>query len=363
MTPFAALRRSVAASPRRTDAVLAGLLAAVSLAQVLVFPITSRPAGVVIALGCTLPIAFRRAHPLGAALVGIAPWVYPTEDGYLIFGYVAVFLLFYSLAVQVDDLRVVIAVPLLALALSVIALIRNEEDTGEWLSVLFALFVPIAVGRLVRHVRAQSQQVAVAEERARIARELHDVVAHGVSVIAVQADAAEAALQQDPARAEAPLRTIRGTATGALGEMRRMLDVLRPGDEGTEHAPQPGLAQLPALLEHARAAGLHVELRMHGEPRALPPSLDLTAYRIVQEALTNVRKHAPGSPASVQVTWGPEELSLAIRDRGPGRSNGTDAGGHGLVGMEERVRIHGGRLHTGTAPGGGFEVVVGLPVP
>ena len=188
------------------------------------------------------------------------------------------------------------------------------------------------------------------------------VVAHGVSVIAVQA-AAEAALQSDPARAEAPLRTIRGTATGALGEMRRMLDVLRPGDDGSEHAPQPGLAQLPLLLEHARAAGVDVEVRVQGTPRELPPSLDLTAYRIVQEALTNARKHAPGAPASVDVTWGKEQLELAIRDSGPGPANGAEPGGHGLVGMEERVRIHGGRLRTGAAPGGGFEVVVGLPVP
>jgi signal transduction histidine kinase len=343
--------------------VLAGVLAAISLVQVLVFPITSRPAGVAIALVSTLPVAFRRPHPLAAALVGISPWLFPTEDGYLVVGYVTIFLLFYSLAVQVDDLRPVIAVPVLAFGLSAAVLLRNDEGIGEWLSVLSAVTVPIAVGRFVRREREHARHVAVAEERARIARELHDVVAHGVSVIAVQADAAEAALQQDPARAEAPLRTIRGTATGALGEMRRMLDVLRPGDEGTEHAPQPGLAQLPALLEHARAAGVYVELRVQGEPRDLPPSLDLTAYRIVQEALTNARKHAPGSPASVQVTWGPEELTLEIRDRGPGRSNGADSGGHGLVGMEERVRIHGGRLHTGTAPGGGFEVVVALPVP
>jgi signal transduction histidine kinase len=343
--------------------VLAGLLAAVSLAQVLIFPITARPAGVAIALVSTLPIAFRRPHPIAAALVGLSPWLFPTEDGYLIVGYVTIFLLFYSLAVQVDDLRPVVAVPLLAFGLSAVVLVRNEEAIGEWLGVLFAVSVPIAVGRLVRRERARTHQVAVAEERARIARELHDVVAHGVSVIAVQADAAEAALQHDPARAEAPLRTIRGTATGALGEMRRMLDVLRPGDEGTEHAPQPGLAQLPALLEHARAAGLHVGAARAGNARPLPPSLDLTAYRIVQEALTNVRKHAPGSPATAQVTWGREELSLEIRDRGPGRSNGTDSGGHGLVGMEERVRIHGGRLRTGAAPGGGFEVVVTLPVP
>jgi signal transduction histidine kinase len=316
----------------------------------------------VIALVSTLPVAFRRPYPLAAALVGISPWLFPTEDGYLVVGYVAIFLLFYSLAVQVDDLRPVIAVPVLAFGLSVVALLGNDEGIGEWLGTLFAVSVPIAVGRLVRREREHAQRMAVAEERARIARELHDVVAHGVSVIAVQADAAEAALASDPARAEAPLRTIRGTATGALGEMRRMLDVLRPGDEGSEHAPQPGLAQLPALLDHARAAGLHVELRVLGTPRELPPSLDLSAYRIVQEALTNVRKHAPGSPAGVDVTWSEEELELAIRDRGPGPANGTESGGHGLVGMEERVRIHGGRLRTGAAPGGGFEVVVALPV-
>jgi signal transduction histidine kinase len=144
--------------------------------------------------------------------------------------------------------------------------------------------------------------------------------------------------------------------------MRRMLGVLRAGDEGSEHGPQPGLAQLPRLLEHAEAAGIPVEVQVEGEPRPLPASLDLTAYRIVQEALTNVRRHAPGAPTSVRIDWSPAALGLAIRDRGPG-ANGADAGGHGLVGMQERVRIHGGHLRTGAAPGGGFEVVVELPLP
>ena len=224
------------------------------------------------------------------------------------------------------------------------------------------MIAPCAVGRLVRRERATARRMAVAEERARIARELHDVVAHGVSVIAVQADAAEAALEHDPARAGAPLRTIRGSAHDALGEMRRMLGVLRAGDEGSEHSPQPGLAQLPALVEHAQAAGVPVALEVEGEPRPLPASLDLTAYRIVQEALTNVRKHAPGAPTTVRVGWAVGELRLAIRDQGPG-ANGADPGGHGLVGMQERVRIHGGRLRTGSGPDGGFEVFVALPLP
>src|SRR5918992_6395167 len=148
------------------------------------------------------------------------------------------------------------------MAVSVVSLTVNGEVAGEWIGGFTAVLAPAAVGRLVRRERERTQRIAVAEERARIARELHDVVAHGVSVIAVQADAAEAALEQDPERAAQPLRAIRGSAHDALGEMRRMLGVLREQDEGSEHGPQPGLAQLPELLEHARAGGLPVELRV-----------------------------------------------------------------------------------------------------
>ena len=340
---------------------LALAFATVSVAQVLIFPIAPRGIGVVFALVTTLPIAFRHTHPVAATLVSFLPWAYPT-DGYLVLGYVIVLLMLYAVAVQVDDLRVVVAVAAFGLAVGIVGLIQNDEGIGEWLSTILALTTPVAVGRLVRRERERAHQIAVAEERARIARELHDVVAHGVSVIAVQADAAEAALEHDPARAGEPLRTIRGSAHDALGEMRRMLGVLRAGDEGFEHSPQPGLAQLPALVEHAQAAGLPVALEVEGSPRALPASLDLTAYRIVQEALTNVRKHAPGAPTTVRVGWSAASLQLVIRDGGPG-ANGADPAGHGLVGMQERVRIHGGRLRTGSAAGDGFEVVAELPLP
>jgi signal transduction histidine kinase len=348
------------ATDRRTDAVVAAVLASISIAQVLLFPIAPRAVGVAIALCSTVPIAFRRPHPVAATLVGLIPWAIPT-DGYLIVGYVAVILLFYMLAVEVDDMRVVVGVAALALALSVTTLIQLEEGIAEYLSSFLAVIAPVAVGRLVRRERDRTHRMAVAEERARIARELHDVVAHGVSVIAVQADAAEAALQQDPARAAEPLRTIRGSAHDALGEMRRMLGVLREGDEGPEHGPQPGLARLPELVDHARAGGVLVEFEVEGEPRGLPASLDLTAYRIVQEALTNVRKHAAGAPATVRLAWSPAQLELTIRDAGPGPNGSED--GHGLVGMQERVRIHGGRLHTGALADGGFEVIVQLPLP
>jgi signal transduction histidine kinase len=335
---------------RRIDAVVAAALAAVSLVQVLAFPIAPRPVGVLIALLSTLPIAFRHTHPVRALVVGTAPWLIPT-DGYLIVGYVAVFLLLYSFAVQVDDVRLVALAPLVLFGISIWPLLREDEPIGEWLGTVLAVTVPVAVGRFVRRERERTRQMSVAEERARIARELHDVVAHGVSVIAVQADAAEAALEHDPARAATPLRSIRGSAHDALAEMRRMVGVL---GETHERGPQPGLAQLPALITD------NVAFELVGEPVPVPASLDLTAYRIVQEALTNVRKHAGAAPTTVRLEWRPGELAIAVRDHGPGPNGHGD--GHGLVGMRERVRIHGGRLHTGPAAGGGFEVIAELPL-
>src|SRR3954454_19299667 len=343
-----------ALASRRTDAVVAAALAAVSVAQVLIFPIAPRAIGVAIALVSTVPIAFRRAHPVAAGLVGTSLWGY-TSDGYLVLGYVAGFLLLYSLAVEVDDWRVIVAVVAFALAMSVTSLVWNGDGIGDWLGAFTATIAPVFVGRLVRRERERTRQMSVAEERARIARELHDVVAHGVSVIAVQADAAEAALAHEPERAARPLQTIRGSARDALAEMRRMVGVL---GETHERGPQPGLAQLPELIEQAEVP---VAFELEGEPVAVPASLDLTAYRIVQEALTNVRKHAGGAPTTVRIAWRPGTLELSVRDHGPGPNGHGD--GHGLVGMRERVRIHGGRLKAGPVAGGGFEVLAELPLP
>ena len=340
-----------ALASRRTDAVVAAVLAAASLVQVLAFPIAPRGVGGLIALSATVPVAFRRTHPVAALIVGTAWWAYPT-DGYLAVGYVASFLLLYSFAVAISDLRIVLAAPVVLFALSVAVLVRNDEPIGEWLGSILAVSAPVAVGRFVRREREHTHQAAVSEERARIARELHDVVAHGVSVIAVQADAAEAALEHDPARAATPLRSIRGSAHDALAEMRRMVGVL---GETHERGPQPGLAQLPALIAESGAT-----LEITGEPVAVPASLDLAAYRIVQEALTNVRKHAGSAPATVRVSWREDVLQIDVRDHGTGPNGHGE--GHGLVGMRERVRIHGGHVRTGPAAGGGFEVHAELPL-
>src|SRR3954462_2801041 len=265
-----------ALATRRIDAVVAAALAAVSVAQVLIFPIAPWPVGIVIALASTVPIAFRHNHPVRALVVGTAPWLIPT-DGYLVVGYVAAFLLLYSFAVQVHDLRLVLIAPVVLFGVSIWPLLRDDEPIGEWLGEILAVTGPGAVRRFVPRERERTRQMSVAEERARIARELHDVVAHGVSVIAVQADAAEAALAHDPERAAGPLQTIRGSARDALAEMRRMGGVL---GETHERGPQPGLAQLPELIEQAEVP---VAFELEGEPVAVPASLDLTAYRIVQE--------------------------------------------------------------------------------
>jgi signal transduction histidine kinase len=203
---------------------------------------------------------------------------------------------------------------------------------------------------------------AAMEERARIARELHDVVAHHVSMVAVQAETARLTTPGMPPQGQERLAAIGDTARDALTEMRRLLGVLRsdaPGD--AERAPQPGLDRLAELLDDARNAGTSVRLVVHGHVVALPPGIDLTAYRIVQEALTNARRHAPGAAVEVEVAFGDDVLQVRVRDEGPGSAD-SDPDGHGLLGMRERAAMVGGTLRAGSAPGGGFVVEADLPI-
>ncbi len=214
---------------------------------------------------------------------------------------------------------------------------------------------------LLEREREEQARAAVAAERARIARDLHDVIAHSVSVMTVQAGAARLLLDEEPERAREPLLAVEETGRQALAEMRRLFGIVRGNEGEAALAPQPSLAHLDALLEQARKAGLPVEVTVEGERRVLPPGVDLAAYRIVQEALTNARKHARPARAQVAIRYERDALELEITNDGRARRNG-EGPGHGLVGMRERVALYGGELEAAPSAEGGYAVRARLPV-
>ena len=209
--------------------------------------------------------------------------------------------------------------------------------------------------------QAAAARIAVAEERTRIARELHDIVAHAVSVMVLQVGAVRHKLPDERERDREALAGVERTGRAALGEMRRLLGAMRQEADDVELGPQPGLASIDSLLEASRLAGLTVELQVQGDPVTLPPPLDLSAYRIVQEGLTNTLKHAHARHAEVFVSYAPEALAIEVRDDGDGGAGG-DGLGHGLVGIRERVKIYGGEMSAGAASGGGYVLSARIPL-
>ncbi len=209
--------------------------------------------------------------------------------------------------------------------------------------------------------REERARVAVAEERARIARELHDVVAPSVSVIVVQAQATQRLIDGEQYEVRQALGSIETSGRQALVELRRMLGILRRSGEEPALSPQPGLRHLDALIEQFRESGLPVELSVEGEAKPLSPGMDLTSYRIVQEALTNTLKHAGPARAWVAVRYQGEEVELEVIDDGAGTGQGGGSG-HGLIGMHERVGLYGGTLKSGKREGGGYFVRARLPL-
>jgi signal transduction histidine kinase len=215
--------------------------------------------------------------------------------------------------------------------------------------------------RLERERDAQAR-IAAAAERARIARELHDVIAHNVSVMVVQADGASYALRSEPDRTAQALAAISQTGRQALAEMRRLLGILRSDDQQADLAPVPGLDQLRELLDQARRAGMSVSFTLEGAARPLPEGAELAAYRVVQESLTNTRKHGGlAAAAAVTLRYEPDALLLQVTDDGLGAAAGGDGPGHGLTGMRERIEMYGGTVQAGPLPGGGYQVTARLP--
>jgi signal transduction histidine kinase len=215
----------------------------------------------------------------------------------------------------------------------------------------------------LEHEREAKAAQAVLEERARIARELHDVIAHSVSVMVIQASVERRTLPVDQVSTREVLGEVERAGREVLAELRRLLGVMRaPGRSGSL-APQPGLEALDALIQESHKAGQAVEVHVEGDARPLSAGIDLAAYRIVQEALTNARRHAPGARADVMLRWQPRELAIEIVDDGPGPAADSNGSGHGLVGMRERATLYGGRVDTGRAGNaGGFQVRAWLPL-
>ncbi|MFJ6720206.1 sensor histidine kinase [Streptomyces sp. NPDC091259] len=251
-------------------------------------------------------------------------------------------------------------------------------NTGTARELLFTLFVSVAayaLGRLqytrqayTRAVEARAAELeranrieaeqAAARERARIAREMHDILSHAVSIMIVQAEAGPVAVRRAPERAEAAFDAIAGTGREAMAQLRSMLGVLRTEDSAPRR-PQPGVEELAGLLERVRGSGLEVSYERTGEVRALPAALEATVHRVVQEALTNVVKHARASRAAVRLDYGPRSLTVSVTD--DGRGPGAPSGGHGLIGIRERAAAHGGTAECGRGPGErGFRVRVTL---
>jgi signal transduction histidine kinase len=381
-------------TPRRSDRLIAAGLAVAACVEVAF----ERPEGPLVlnllaALGYTLPLAYRRTHPLpalvaifSAALV-MAWWLTPMQR--LFVPLLVVLVAAYSAGHELTRGRAWASLAVLCGGmLGVIASMPQRGPDDFFFPTMFMIVAWLS-GRLVRsrtsltealHEAAaraaedhdDSLRQAAAEERRRIAREMHDLVAHSMSVMVVQAGGARRILDRDPARALEAAAQIERTGREALAEMRQLLGMLHPGEEPRTLAPQPTLAELNGLIARARAAGLPTVLFEHGPRRPLPAGLDLAAYRIVQEALTNAIKHAGGAATEVTVTWSRTELVLDIRDHGERSGDGRSArgsgastareGGHGLVGMRERVRLYGGELETGRPRGGGWRVRATLPL-
>ncbi|MEV1071128.1 sensor histidine kinase [Micromonospora parva] len=333
-----------------------------------------------IAVAALALLARRRAPVATLAVVTVA------TSTYLLIGYpYGPILLTFLIAVYSVAARLPVRPAALAAGGAFVLLLAHvfsgRGQAPGWTGVLPAsawVVVPFAVGVVVRvsretaartraeaaRSRAEQARRQADEERLRIAQEVHDVVGHGLAAISMQAEIALHLLPKRPEQAEVALTAISRTSREALDELRVTLGAVR---RGAEREPVPGLARLPALRDRLAGAGLAVEVRVVGDPRELPAAVDLAAYRVVQEALTNVLRHAGVSRAQVTVDYRADEVTVEVTDRGvgPGRAGAApadDEAGHGLAGMRERVAALGGRLSTGPRAGGGFRVYAGLPV-
>jgi signal transduction histidine kinase len=386
-TTVAAVRDAIHRHPWWTDSLLAFALTVISVGSAVVsrtrygfaFPVLAAVA----ALLTTVPIAIRRYRPLAVLAVTVT-----AETLLLIFSResqvpLGVIVALYTVAAYCERRVSMRAAAWVALPITVGVIVNNGPHAGRVIPELAVFAIAWVVGDNLRTRRAylaelearaarlerereEKAERAVIEERTRIARELHDVIAHNVSVMVVQASAGEEVFDEDPERARESLSAVSSTGRAALAELRRLLGVIRAEDHADRepsYEPQPGIEYLDELVGQVRETGLPVELSVIGEPRPLPEGVGLCAYRIVQEALTNTLKHAHASSAQVSVRYVADALELQVIDDGRVSSplNG-DTDGHGLIGMRERVALFGGTLTASPRPGEGYEVRARLPL-
>jgi signal transduction histidine kinase len=340
------------------------------------------PSGValfILVLFATLPIALRRRLPLEVFAITLTAGVISDLIGGP-FQFAGALVGLYTVAAYLGRPRSIYA----AGASGIATVVTSIGDSGTPMAQVSAILAVFAgswlLGDNIRTRRAYLRELedradrlerereesirrAAADEQARIARELHDIITHNVSVMTVQAAAAGDVFETHPGRVREALDSIESTGREALTELRRLLGRVHPEDAGAALAPQPGLARLDALLEQVRAAGLQVQLTVEGTPHELPIGLDLSAYRIVQEALTNILKHAQASKATVRIRYEPDAIALEVIDDGRGPAADDAERGQGIIGMRERAALVGGALRVGRAPGGGFAVDARIPLP
>lgn len=367
------------------DTALAGILAALGIAEAAVPFSTVTGQGrvdvaVALVLCCCVPLAVRRTYPLSVVILATLSWGVAgllTDVLVLFWGALA------PMAVAVYTVARVGrgSTPYVGLGVAALGLLLMVSGT-EALQSVGELFFPSLVflvtwlagwviGRKDHRFQASERRaeavaqrsreealLAIAEERTRIARELHDVVAHAVTAMVVQAGAAEQVMDDDRTLARTALASIRATGSQALDEMRRVVSLLRDAADDPARTHQPGLADLPALVAAASTTSTQVRLAVDGDPRPLAAGRDLAAYRIVQEAVTNAQRHARASQILVRVCYGPDQLALEVRDDGVGQQPGVP--GHGLIGMRERAAAYGGTVEISS--GAGFTVRATLPI-
>jgi signal transduction histidine kinase len=369
--------------PTAVDTALAVFFAVVVVVEAYTEPIVRNPAWHAAVAGpAMLVMAWRRVHPLPVAVAVAVAVVLLAANGGGLSVALALLIVSFTLGSEAERRASRLGLVLLLVLTSVGVLIEaNEAVAGDAAAVVTLVVVPWLAGRALRQradnvaeaiAQAERRELsherelerAAAQERIRLARELHDVVSHSISVIAIQVQAVRRRLGSEQSREIADLTNVETAAREAMAELRRLFGVLRVEGETAALSPQPGLGELDRLLGQLRGSGVEVELVTEGEPQELPAGLDLAAYRIVQEAVTNALRHSGGRHVAVHLDYRPAELEVSVEDDGhgiDGGGNGTVGGGHGLRGIRERAEMYGGTLDVGGGPAGGTRVTARLP--